>query len=253
MADTEAVGDRRPPPWAWDELVLACDLVVKNGEQSDLAIEWRALTADDPRAVELSGLLRRLPIHPRSMRGDKFRNPNGVARKTVDLATHHPAYTGGRTKGGRLDEVVIQAFIEDPQAMTETAAAIRSAAQADVTEDALLDLDLDTNTEAEEGRVLLRLHLMRERNPRLRAKKISDARKRLGYVRCEVCGFDFERVYGVHGRDYIECHHRKPLSHTGQTTTSLTDLALLCSNCHRMIHRHRPWLTVDELKGFIRR
>lgn len=251
MPDTEAVGDRRPPPWTLDQLVLACDLVVNNSEPTGSAIEWRALTANDPRVIKLSALLRRLPIHPRNIRGAKFRNPNGVARKTVDLATHHPAYTGGRTKGGRLDQVVIQQFIEDPQAMANQAAAIRSAAQIDVIEEALLDLDLDTNAEADEGRVLLRLHLMRERNPRLRAKKINDARKRLGYVRCEVCSFDFERVYGVHGRDYIECHHRKSLSHTGQTTTSLADLALLCSNCHRMIHRIRPWLTVDELSGLV--
>lgn len=251
VADDEATGDRRPPKWAWDELVLACDLVVKNSDQDNPAIEWRALTADDPRVVELSGLLRSLPIHPRKIRGGKFRNPNGVARKTVDLATNHPTYTRGRTNGGRLDKVVIQAFIDDPHEMAKTAAAIRSAAQVDVPDDALLDLDLDTNPEADEGRILLRLHLMRERNPRLRAKKINDARKRLGCVRCEVCSFDFERVYGVRGRDYIECHHRKPLSHTGQTTTALADLALICSNCHRMIHRHRPWLTVDELSGLV--
>jgi 5-methylcytosine-specific restriction protein A len=59
--------------------------------------------------------------------------------------------------------------------------------------------------------------------------------------------FDFERVYGPRGADFIECHHRVPLHVTGQVTTRLEDLALICSNCHRMIHRTRPWLTVEEL------
>lgn len=251
MAD--ATDDRRPPPWAWDELVLACDLVVANEKKGLPEIRWQALTADDPQVEELSDLLRNLPIHPSEVRGNKFRNANGVARKTVDLATNHPDYTGGRTKGGRLDREVIQAFIDDPDGMAETAAALRAAAKAGATAAGLLDLDLDldTNATADEGRVLLRLHLMRERDPRLRTKKIKDARKKLGYVQCEVCDFDFERTYGIRGRDYIECHHKTPLSHTGPTTTNLADLALLCSNCHRMIHRRRPWLTVDELRDLV--
>lgn len=249
MANT--TGDRRPPPWTWDELVLACDLVVKNRKGGNPRIRWRALTSDDPHVKELSDLLHALPIHPPEVRGRKFRNPNGVARKTVDLATNHPDYAGGRTKGGKLDHAVIQAYIEDPQGMAETAAALRAAAHIDTTSDPLLDLDLDTNAAANEGRVLYRLHLMRERDPRLRARKIREARKRLGSVECEVCGFDFERTYGPRGRDYIECHHRNPLSHTGQIATALVDLALLCSNCHRMIHRHRPWLTVAELRNLV--
>jgi putative restriction endonuclease len=31
-------------------------------------------------------------------------------------------------------------------------------------------------------------------------------------------------------------------------TTRLEDLALLCANCHRMIHRASPWLSVEELR-----
>lgn len=224
MAD--ATADRRPPPWTWDELVLACDLVVKNrlrlravvGEPSKDS--WRALTADDPRVLELSALLQTFAIHSPEIRGSRFRNPNGVARKTVNLATNHPDYPGARTNGGRLDHAVIRAFIEDPDGMAETADAIRTAAAAGRAVGPLLDLDLDTDTGADEGRVLLRLHLMRERDPKLRTRKIKDVRKRLSCVRCEVCSFDFERTYGSRGRDYIECHHRTPLSHSGQTSAA---------------------------------
>jgi 5-methylcytosine-specific restriction protein A len=119
------------------------------------------------------------------------------------------------------------------------------------TSDEILDLDLDIDR-ADEGRVLLLAHLSRERDPRLRARKIKEARTQLGYVRCEACGFDFERTYGERGRDYIECHHKNPLSQTGRTTTSLIDLALVCSNCHRMIHRSQPWLSLDELRSLLR-
>ena len=65
---------------------------------------------------------------------------------------------------------------------------------------------------------------------------------------CEACGFDFEQVYGEHGKGFIECHHTKPVSELkAGEKTKLSDLALVCSNCHRMIHRRRPWLSVSEL------
>jgi hypothetical protein len=70
---------RRAPDWAWDEIVLACDLVARNDRQQ--------LPAEDPRVIELSRLLQTMSIHPDEVRGDKFRNPNGVGRKTADLAT----------------------------------------------------------------------------------------------------------------------------------------------------------------------
>lgn len=97
----------------------------------------------------------------------------------------------------------------------------------------------------------LRAHLLRERDPKLRRRKLDEARRDGLPISCEVCGFDFGRTYGSHGLDYIECHHRTPLHVTGQTQTKLADLALLCSNCHRMIHRTKQWLTVDQLKNLV--
>ncbi|MBN4084034.1 HNH endonuclease [bacterium AH-315-A03] len=40
---------------------------------------------------------------------------------------------------------------------------------------------------------------------------------------------------------------RSGRTEAGQTTTRLSDLALVCSNCHRMIHRRSPWPTPIEL------
>jgi 5-methylcytosine-specific restriction enzyme A len=240
---TAADGDRRPPPWAWDELVLACDLVADN--------QWRGLTNTDQRVQDLSNLLQVLPIHPPQQRGLKFRNLNSVARKTFDLATNHPAYKGIRTHGGRLDLEVIHAFINNPKEMAATAATIRHTLR---TAGQVGELPPDPDLAADatpEGRLLERLHLIRERNPKIRARRINEARQQLGHVQCEVCAFDFEQTYGPRGHDYIECHHKTPLSHSGPTTTALADLALLCSNCHRMIHCKRPWITVEELRTLV--
>ena len=47
----------------------------------------------------------------------------------------------------------------------------------------------------------------------------------------------------------FEVHHHTPLgSLKKETTTTLTDLAMLCANCHRMIHRSNPMFTVQRLK-----
>ncbi|MFI5960355.1 HNH endonuclease [Cryptosporangium sp. NPDC051539] len=111
----------------------------------------------------------------------------------------------------------------------------------------VLDFNQPNEIVADEGTLLARWHYTRERDRKLRSKKIAAVRKAGAALSCEVCQFDFEVAYGPHGADFIECHHRRPLADSGPTKTSLSDLALLCSNCHRMIHYRSPWLSVEEL------
>jgi 5-methylcytosine-specific restriction protein A len=228
----------RNPPWTRDEVILACELVARNG--------WRYLTAEDPQVIELSGLLRRLGVHLESEQGPDFRNPNGVARKTADIATQHPDYRGKPTHGGRHDASVLEEFLRDPETMTALARAIQDSASGAIAVGEPSDLDIDDDS-AEEGGILERKHVARERDPKLRARKIAAVRRSTGLIACEACGFDFAATYGDRGLDYIECHHRVPLHVSGPTTTKLADLVLVCSNCHRMIHRTKPWLTFEEL------
>jgi 5-methylcytosine-specific restriction protein A len=61
-----------------------------------------------------------------------------------------------------------------------------------------------------------------------------------------ICGFDFAIKYGDLGAGFIEAHHILPLA-AGPATTRLPDLALVCSNCHRMLHRAKPWMTPEQL------
>jgi len=148
--------------------------------------------------------------------------------------------------------VVLDDFIADPAGMHTRADLVRELLRDGQTGTGVLpDLDADEDSGAGEGGLALRAHLRRERDRRLRRKKITATRRRGLPIACEVCQFDFGYVYGSHGLDYIECHHRIPLHVTGQTQTRLTDLALLCSNCHRMIHHGKQWLTVEALKDLV--
>lgn len=233
----------RNPAWTRDEIVLVCALVEAKG--------WRTIAQEDPKAIALSGLLQSPAIHPVEGRGADFRNPAGVERKSSDLVSRHPTFRGRRTNGNRLDQVVVDAFLERPAEMRAEATDIEAALRRWSDEaPAVPDPDLE-GAAREEGGVRLVEHLRRERDPSLKPRKIEQAKKQGLSIACEVCGFDFLQAYGPRGRDYIECHHRTPLHVTGPTKTSLNDLALICSNCHRMIHRTSPWLATEELAGLV--
>ena len=89
-----------------------------------------------------------------------------------------------------------------------------------------------------------------QRNPAL----IKQAKAIYGYS-CQVCGFNFATTYGELGSDFAEGHHINPLSErppeewTTAIQTNIADVAVLCANCHRMIHRRKPALSIDELKA----
>jgi len=63
--------------------------------------------------------------------------------------------------------------------------------------------------------------------------------------------FDFAAKYGDLGAGFLEAHHILPLAAIGPAITRLADLAVVCSNCHRMLHRAKPWMTLAELRGRI--
>jgi predicted HNH restriction endonuclease len=101
---------------------------------------------------------------------------------------------------------------------------------------------------ATEGTKVSVYHLIRERNPRLVAAKKNAVLSSTGKLNCEICGFNFKDKYGDIGESFCEVHHRHALSKTSKCLTRLNDLAILCSNCHRMIHRTDPMLTVKKFR-----
>lgn len=75
-------------------------------------------------------------------------------------------------------------------------------------------------------------------------------------TKCQICGFDFAKVYGEYGKDFIEVHHIKPLNERNEKVqiNPETDLICICSNCHRMIHhRKRGILTPEQLREIVNR
>ena len=112
--------------------------------------------------------------------------------------------------------------------------------------------NIDGTTSYKEGNKKLRLHLYRERNQTVMSlakaiKLIDDP-----LLRCEVCDFSFIEKYGEHGNEFIEGHHLIPLSLLKQNSyTKVEDIALLCSNCHSMIHHGEKVLTISRLQSLL--
>jgi len=87
-----------------------------------------------------------------------------------------------------------------------------------------------------------------------RNRRLNIAARRIHGTKCMVCGFDFEQIYGERGSGYIEVHHLNPVSSLEKETSvdPKTEMAVVCSNCHRMLHRKKDEvLSLEELKKII--
>jgi hypothetical protein len=112
----------------------------------------------------------------------------------------------------------------------------------------IVPVDEDEESTFPEGRKVYRLHRKYERDSKItklaKAKRLAET----GDLRCEICSFSFAARYGSPGLGYIEAHHTIPVSQLrGKQKTKLSDIALVCSNCHRMLHHRRPWLSAKDL------
>lgn len=166
---------------------------------------------DSNEVKQLSELLNRLHQKIKGDTPEKFRNTSGVSMKLMNFRRFDPGYSGVGLEHGNKDE-----------------------------------------EEGNEGQLLSRVHRYRERDRTLIKKKKDKFLTEHSRLYCQACGFEFERFYGERGRDFIECHHTKPVSEfNSDGKTKLADLILLCSNCHRFIHRKKPWLTFEELRQHI--
>ena len=230
--------------WSRDELVLALDVYFR--------LAGAVPSPQRAEVRELSAILRSAQLHPASDRPDNFRSPASVVMKLMNFRSLDPSYGGKGLKArGRLDETVWRELAGDRSRLSRAATAIRGLLAAGETV-AAAPVD-PLIQEAEEGALLTRTHLTRERSAKLVAAKKQDVLQRHRKLACEACGFCFGTFYGKVGEAFIECHHRRPLSElTAKGRTRLEDLALVCANCHRMIHARRPWLTVEQLRDVVR-
>lgn len=239
----------RNPKWHRDEIILALDLY--------FTLEPGQINGRNPAVVELSEVLNRLPIFDFRPDSVKFRNPNGVGLKLSNFLAIDPTYHGkGMESYSKLDKVIFFEFNNNRAQLRRIANAIRNAVS-----NTSLNLKLyRISDEAEEqdyvfseGKVLYKLHKYRERDSGLVLKKKTVHFKKYGALDCEACDFNFKVRYGDLGAGYIECHHKTPLSqYDGSSGTTLADLVLVCSNCHRMLHRQLNTLSVEGLKEVLR-
>ncbi|MGX9431611.1 MULTISPECIES: MrcB family domain-containing protein [Bradyrhizobium] len=97
------------------------------------------------------------------------------------------------------------------------------------------DFNLPDNATITEKRKYV-LHKKIERN----GTAAKAAKKYHGTV-CQACNLDFSARYGDIGQGFIEAHHLTPISALTEGVAVqyniAKDFAVLCANCHRMIHR----------------
>ncbi len=234
MAVTHGHGN---PDWTRDEVVLALDLYLDCGDKLP--------GPSDRRVKELSAVLRAFPQHSVASRRSSFRNPAGVAFKLQNL--RQVATGRGLANVSRTDREVWKELGRDPRRTKELASLIRAGIA--MTEQ--IPEDSGYEEMFAEGRVVTYTHARRERDPKLRQGLLAKRRKTGGLV-CEICGYVAAGHTGGLGESAFEAHHLIPLSAGSERRTRLSDMALLCANCHRMVHRavsdSGRWLSIAEAK-----
>lgn len=89
---------------------------------------------------------------------------------------------------------------------------------------------------------------IRERSRKARDRCI----KKYGW-NCAVCDVNFENIYGSIGKGFIHVHHLELLSSSNdmREVDPEADLIPVCPNCHAMVHRRTPPISMEEIKTLI--
>lgn len=236
---------KRNPDWTRDELLLALDYYMQH--------RGEPLNRNSSEIAELTSQIGAVAVALGLSGDDRLRNANGVTMKIENFKARDPSLISqgrrGLTRGNTMEAELLEEFEGRADDLRKIAAAIVAATLTPKMLPLPVAVD-DDDFEASEGRLLARLHLRRERNRELVKRKKAATLRETGHLSCEVCDFDFLAVYGERGRGFIECHHTVPVSSLGEGgRTSVKDLALVCANCHRMIHAGRPWWTIEEARA----
>ncbi len=224
----------RNPKWHRDEIILALDLYFDHNRGS--------IDARNPKVMALSEVLNKLPLFTVKPDEERFRNANGVSLKLSNFLAIDPKHKGEGMKAySKLDKAVFEEFANDQPRLKDVARQIKQILANEALLQQISRIEDDENTfndSVPEGNLIYRYHKYRERNSKIVATKKDTVLAATGKLACEVCDFDFFKTYGSLGKSFIECHHIKPLAtYEAATKTKIEDLALVCSNCHRMLHK----------------
>lgn len=234
----------KSPPWTRDEIILALDLYYRLGR--------RVPGERELPVIQVSRYLNQLPVHDQSVRASNFRNPNGVALKIANLrAFDRSTSSVGMRGGSRLDREIYEEFEDQPEQVARAAQEVLQryglAGGPTVTDDLRRAAEQPTSYQTRFDRYAL--HLVLEQDMNTNAARRQQARS----LTCEVCGFDFGRMYGTRGEGYIEYHHRAPLADlVAGMRPSPEDLHLICANRHAMLHLGDDPISLVDLKEMVR-
>lgn len=117
--------------------------------------------------------------------------------------------------------------------------------------ESLPETDLEEEITGREGRILTRLHAYKERDRTFSARAKRYYKKRAGgTLFCMACGLRPEALYDDRGERCIEAHHKVPIEQLQpDSITRVSDMAMVCASCHRVIHSRVPCLTLEEVKA----
>lgn len=241
MARTHGHGN---PDWTRDETILALRLYFECGASMP--------SKNDLRVQRLSSVLRAFPYHAEAARKDTFRNADGVTFKLHNL---HSVATGkGFANTSKTDREIWQSFGSNPQQVMELAALIEASVNLQEAEvSGAVDDDVE---EFFEGRVLTLVHKRRERHPKVRKALLASRRRKNGLLLCDLCYMGSAAQGTIFEDAIFEAHHLLPLGlASSERKTHLRDMALVCGNCHRLIHRlithHKRWLDLPECRDIL--
>ena len=160
------------PNWTEDELMVALDVYLQTWRDQGYGTNSKLI-------IELSDSLRSMVVFPPEIREEpRFRNRDGVALKMHNFSSINPDKPeGGMPHGSHLDQKIWEAWAHRPQELHEVVNSIRANASSD---QAAHDTGEEEEYEAEEGRLLYRMHRRYERDGKLVAKKKRDALARTG-------------------------------------------------------------------------
>lgn len=249
----------RNPVWTREELVLVLALYYK--------LRGSNYSADHPDVIKMSTILNSLKIHDQENKRENFRNPNGISMRLMNFRSYDSTIPGVAMKnGGKSAKAIWDEFELNQENLFKEACEILN--NHEVNNEIFLGEVLDELISEEkapyyiddihnecpfvEGKIKYELHKKIERNPRLIQEIKREAEKK-NQLYCHVFNFDFYKVYGNLGKGYIECHHSIPISeYVEEQQTKKEDIVLVCANCHRMLHRKRPWIKKDDIKSLIK-
>lgn len=201
----------------------------------------------EPKGVVASGWVTQSPFPAphwdgeRAAKGDQAFYIRFAADALIDPALEQPLDVRGTTTGP-LTELQLDAPASGNTIPDHVAEALSEAWSAYLGKTDSGLGKADPELAAVEGEERRRFVSHRARERALREAKLNQARRASedGRLRCEVpgCGFDFEAAYGRVGAGFAHVHHLRPLAEaTAPTVTRLEDLAVVCANCHAVVHR----------------